>query len=202
MQPRHALVGALALVAASLLAAGCGGGSKTPGVANIGTSTNDDSSASGGSNGDGTKGKNGAAFSACMRSHGIRNFPDPSTEGGLEINPSMGIDPTSPRFKTAAKACQKLLDIKPPSAAERAKMQEQALKYSACMRAHGVPKFPDPTFSGGGAQLKIDSSSGIDQNSPAFKAAEKACQDVLPGAKTRQVVPGGGVQSQGKVTGP
>jgi hypothetical protein len=46
------------------------------------------------------------------------------------------------------------------------------------MRAHGVPNFPDPTFSGGRASLKI---SGIDSSSPRFAAAKKACARELAG---------------------
>jgi hypothetical protein len=49
------------------------------------------------------------------------------------------------------------------------------LAFSRCMRAHGITNFPDPTFGGGGGQLRIDKPSGIDPNSPAFQAAQKAC---------------------------
>jgi hypothetical protein len=46
-------------------------------------------------------------FAACMRRHGIRNFPDPtfSTEGGVQISLNAGIDPRSPAFQSAQKAC-------------------------------------------------------------------------------------------------
>ena len=59
-------------------------------------------------------------------------------------------------------------------------------KFAACMRRHGIPSFPDPTFSGGHVQLSIkgDSGSGLDPKSPKFQAAQKACQGNLPGAKT------------------
>jgi hypothetical protein len=201
MRIRYPVAAAPVLAAAALLAAGCGGGSKAPGIANIGTSTTDSSSSSGGSGSDGTKARNGAAFSSCMRAHGIRNFPDPSSSGNLEINPSMGINPDSATFQAAQKACQKKLDIKPPSAAEQARMQEQALKFSACMRAHGVPKFPDPTFSNGGMRVKIEAGSGIDPSSPQFQAAQKACQDLIPGAKTGHA-PRGSNQSGGGTLAP
>ncbi len=49
------------------------------------------------------------------------------------------------------------------------------LQFSQCMRAHGVTNFPDPTFSGGGVQLRLSQQSGIDPQSPAFQAAQKAC---------------------------
>jgi hypothetical protein len=46
-------------------------------------------------------------LSQCMRSHGVPNFPDP-TLNGLDLNGS-GINPTSPQFQAAIRACQHLL---------------------------------------------------------------------------------------------
>ncbi|MBV8064756.1 MAG: hypothetical protein JOY73_04475 [Actinobacteria bacterium] len=47
-------------------------------------------------------------FSVCMRTHGIKDFPDPS-DGGLRIRvqPGTSLDPNSPQFQSAMKACQK-----------------------------------------------------------------------------------------------
>jgi hypothetical protein len=59
-----------------------------------------------------------------------------------------------------------------------AKTHADFLKYSQCMRAHGVPNFPDPSPGGG---LQIDSSSGVDPRSPSFQTAQQACQKLLPG---------------------
>ena len=42
----------------------------------------------------------------CMRSHGVPNFPDPTSEG-LSISPTSGIDLNSPQFLAAEKSCQK-----------------------------------------------------------------------------------------------
>lgn len=58
---------------------------------------------------------------------------------------------------------------------------QKALQFSACMRSHGVKNFPDPSQNGGGVQLKIGKSSGIDPQSPTFQAAQKACQKLMPG---------------------
>jgi hypothetical protein len=50
-----------------------------------------------------------AAYSACMRSHGVPKFPDPDSEGRLLLNTSPGgIDPESVQFETAARSCRKL----------------------------------------------------------------------------------------------
>ncbi len=41
------------------------------------------------------------------------------------------------------------------------------LAFARCMRAHGVPDFPDPNGRNG----QLGPGSGIDPNSPAFQAA-------------------------------
>jgi hypothetical protein len=54
----------------------------------------------------------------------------------------------------------------------------QAVALADCMRAHGVPTFPDPTPGGGGINLP----PGINAQSPAFKSARLACAKLTPGA--------------------
>jgi hypothetical protein len=52
--------------------------------------------------------KRGLDFARCMRSHGVPNFPDPkviSTKGANQLVYLPGINPQSPAFETAAKAC-------------------------------------------------------------------------------------------------
>ena len=53
----------------------------------------------------------------------------------------------------------------------------QLLRFSECMRSHGVPSFPDPSGQG----IHLGPGSGIDPSSPAFKAARSACRRLLPG---------------------
>lgn len=202
---RHAGLAALALplAAVALLAAGCGGGSKSPSVANLGSTTDRSSTSSGTgdapqSGGSATSGSGGGPrlmmqvgkaqdarkFSACMRSHGVPNFPDPNGEGGISIGPSSGIDPRSPKFQAAQKVCRKVLpNGGQPTPAQAAKARQSALAFSACMRRHGVKDFPDPQFSGGRVSISIHGSPGsdLDPSSPVFQAAQKACKGNLPG---------------------
>jgi hypothetical protein len=188
------------LASAALLAAGCGGSSASPGVAHLASSTSASSDTSGGGSSSSPEGgpptqRQMVAFSQCMRSHGVPEFPEP-VEGKLLVHSSVrnghvtGVNPRSPQFQAAQKACAKLAPNggKPPSAAEQAKMQEKALLFSQCMRTHGVPNFPDPEFShsGGGVGIRIGGKGGpsrIDPNSPQFQAAQKACQSIMPGPK-------------------
>jgi len=44
------------------------------------------------------------------------------------------------------------------------------LTFSKCMRAHGVRDFPDPNAAG-----RVVFPSALDQQAPAFRAAETAC---------------------------
>jgi hypothetical protein len=50
----------------------------------------------------------GLAYTACMRSHGIRQFPEPSPAGLVAIAPGTGIDTASALFRSAGQACQAL----------------------------------------------------------------------------------------------
>jgi hypothetical protein len=163
------------------MAAGCGSGSGGPQVASVATTSAATQPAT---TGDGAKATTGTqTYSTCMRAHGVPKFPDANADGGIAIDSSSGINPDSAQFKTAEKACRKLAPNsgKAPSPAEQAKNHDQELEFSACMRSHGLPKFPDPVFSSGGrTQMRIDAKSGLDPNSPIFQAAQKRCQKLLP----------------------
>jgi hypothetical protein len=52
---------------------------------------------------------------------------------------------------------------------------QKALKLSECMRANGVPNFPDPNGQG------VIQGSGIDPNSPQFQKAQQTCAKQLGG---------------------
>jgi hypothetical protein len=53
------------------------------------------------------------------------------------------------------------------------------IKFSECMRSHGVPNFPDPSGSGNGIRIKI--GAGLNPASSSFTAAQTACRKLLPG---------------------
>jgi hypothetical protein len=57
---------------------------------------------------------------------------------------------------------------------------EQALAYSECMRENGIADFPDPERNGeNGVGLSLP--EGVDPQDEDFKAAEEACEDMMPG---------------------
>ena len=177
------------LAALALLVAGCGGGAKTPTVAHLGSSTSSSSStASAGSSqsGSASPDSQAVAYSACMREHGVPNFPDPKVStNGNEVKVAVRVTPGitgNPKFNSAQQACSKLIPGGGPGPGSdhqiSPKEQSEYLKAAACIRSHGIPNFPDPTFSGGGVHV---SHKGLDLNSSQARKAEEACQSLIPG---------------------
>jgi hypothetical protein len=198
------------LASLAVTAAGCGSKPTSTGVAQLpsATTTTTTNSQSDGPTSGTSKQDAVYRYSACMRKNGVPKFPDPkrSTDGGMSLafGPGGGIDPRSPQFKAAEKACKQLLPGggDAPSPAQQAKGLAQMLRFSACMRAHGLHDFPDPTTSaGGGIQLSIGGGkkgSGLNPRSPIFQAAQKACESIMPGPKG----PRGGAVTELRSGGP
>ncbi len=179
---------AAALSAAGFLLAGCGAGSPGSGVAHLGSSSSTTSSTaarSAGSSGGGesSPGSQAVAYAACMRSHGVANFPDPQiSHNSSGVSVRMAVPASiggNPKFKSADQACRRLLPAGGPSDQPVSPAQQtQYLKAAACVRSHGVPNFPDPTFSAGGVHID---QKGLDMSSPTLKAAVRACESLIPG---------------------
>jgi hypothetical protein len=168
-----------AVIAAGTLAGGCGSAAVGPGVAGTGSHT----SAPRGSTTPSGQGSP-LAFSRCMRTHGVPNFPDPTPQGngGYSLSLGSGVNPRSPQFQAAQQACKSEMPGGNASPAQRQQARATALRMSQCMRAHGITDFPDPN-SQGGIALKGGPGSDLDPNDPQFKAANAACQHLMPGAK-------------------
>jgi hypothetical protein len=123
-------------------------------------------------------------FAQCMREHGL-DVPDPKPgDHGMRLSVPKGT--SKDKVDAAQKACQKYLDkVKPPemSDADKKKFHDAALANARCMREHGIPNFPDPTFGpDGGAQIKLGRGTGIDPDSTKFQDAMKACEKLMPDA--------------------
>jgi hypothetical protein len=129
------------------------------------------------------------ALAKCMRSHGVPNFPDPSgSSAGIQVTRSAsgqmtvnGVSVNAPAFQAASAKCRSVLPSPPPiSATQLASIRSGALKMAQCMRAHGVPNFPDPVITAGPGGRGIAAKSGapgadFNSNSPAFAKASQAC---------------------------
>ncbi|MGA2013717.1 MAG: hypothetical protein ABSH51_24730 [Solirubrobacteraceae bacterium] len=117
----------------------------------------------------------GVRYSDCMRSLGVRDYPDPDT-GAAAARPTSEINPQSPAVRSAEEACAHLhpgSNATPPlSAAQRAGM----IAYARCIREHGVPNFPDPRFGPGGEGIEVGVVGATESASPAFRQALKSCE--------------------------
>jgi hypothetical protein len=174
------LASVVAVAALSLLAAGCGGGS-SPGVANVASSTTTTTvspSASGSTQAPGL-----VAFAACMRSHGLPNFPDPTSSGGIPkqavVSAFQAV--SASQAKAAQEACNHLLPAGglsgQPVRTITPQDRQDYLRAAACMRSHGFPAFPDPTFPDNNVTLHIPSS--INTKSAKFTSAATTCTKLI-----------------------
>jgi hypothetical protein len=161
-----------ALAAAVLLAVACGGSQPpTPASGDAGMAQLED-------------------YAKCMRSHGIKDFPDPQPNPGgqgasFQINagPGSDLNHNDPRNQAANQACQSLLPQPAPAPAQKI---AGLVKLAQCMRSHGFPNFPDPDSNGA-----FDSSK-FDHSSPQLDAAMQTCQQQSGTTGPIAVHPGSG----------
>lgn len=160
----------VALAALALLAAGCGGGG-SPGGGSGGSST---TVATAGT-------QDGAlAFARCMRSHGLPKWPDPTGNGGFDKTALRQTGYSVAQVRAVEDGpCNHLLGgASHQGPAITAADRTDYLRAAACMRSHGFPDFPDPTFRNGSVQTNIPSSIG--QDSSRFRSAAAICTKLIP----------------------
>jgi hypothetical protein len=121
-------------------------------------------------------------FTKCMREHGV-NMADPTVDAGgnVRLQPPTGGDrPSQATLDAARKACQQYLQgaIQGFTGQSQTQFRDSLLQYAQCMRKNGYD-MPDPTFSGQGTASGGPFGSAVDQNDPAFKKANAACQHYL-----------------------
>ena len=174
MRRRRPLIlpSAVAVAAFLLILAGCG--------------SNAPSSSSSSQSGDQltqAQHREAVAFSGCMRSHGVSNFPDPVGPAiKFALAPST---PKSPAFQPAYAVCGHLLPNHGPTGQDTHSPAQIAafVAFARCIRSHGFPTFPDPTSTG---QLthQMVAGAGINLHQPAVLRAGDACVGVSHGAVT------------------
>ena len=163
--PRRIAFLTTGLIATALLAAGCGTSSASHPAASPNVAAQS------------------LAFSKCMRAHGVPDFPDPGDSlsgpynsiAGIAIPPT--IDLQSPAFQHAQGSCRSLLAAvfspqgKPSITPS---MKTTLIDHAQCMRAHGVPSYPDPEFPATGG-IAIFDAPGVSTGSPAYEHAASVC---------------------------
>lgn len=176
---RRIPVAAVAVAGLALLAAGCGGlaGSHVAQLGATAAQSTPPSTASGGpaSARGSANSRPAVGYSACMRSHGVLKFPDPTSSGLL---PKVGLQQlgvSNAQFQSAETTCRKLL----PSGGSLPQQEHECMQnndcpqalvqqmmnadrnLAQCMRAHGMPNFPDPVDSGPGGPYFPIAKAGI-----------------------------------------
>jgi hypothetical protein len=174
---------ALVLVS-SLVLIGAGCGSNTTGSASGGSSAGGGASYASASNGAGTqatKREKAVKFAECVRAHGVPHFPDPDATGNFNF----AVDVSAATFTAAVNACKALQPPGTLSAHRSAKQQSAALRFAACVRANGVPDFPDPVNGQPLINTYRIPSSNTPNGMSILNAATHKCGSILgPDART------------------
>jgi hypothetical protein len=172
----------IATAGLALLTAACGG---SPSATGSGGSSNTGGSA---------RIQSAVAFSRCMRSHGVPNFPDPSSSTEIPKETAQQLGVSSSQLQSGLKACQHLLpntgnSDDNPVALHR--WWSQMRHFALCMHAHGVPNWPDPsaysqdplrpTFNlhAAGIGFHLGAQPGNIVNSPQIQAKVRQCESVV-----------------------
>ena len=178
---RRIAVLAVLVTATAVSLAGCGGGPASPAGASNGSAS--PAGASGGSSRLAQALAKALSFSRCMRAHGLTGYPDPREAGGqitmtVHVGPGSKLNSHSPWYQAAQNACRSFSPAGNLTTAQKAAANARALKYSRCMRSHGISSYPDPNGQG---TLVVQAGGGIDPSSPQFQNAQKACQSLDSG---------------------
>jgi hypothetical protein len=137
------------------------------------------------------------AYSDCMRSHGVPNYPDPGSNGDVPKGSAQQFAVSNSQFQAAQGDCQHLL---PTGGSFQQQAQQcfnagncpQALvqqiltaqrKFAECMRSHGVPNWPDPTLGSEGRPIFNLIPAGIthsQEHLPPITTEMTECQRLDP----------------------
>jgi hypothetical protein len=168
MSRRPVPLAALALIAMAVLISACG------------------SSAPAGTAG-GSNHAQAVRFAECMRHNGVSAFPDPPASGNLTIDAvanGSSLNPNSPAFTHAISACKTLEPAGFTGQKATPQQMSARLKFAQCMRANGVPDFPDPTPNGPLLDTRrIPSLAGKNPSTdPALQTAMHRCSNFAAAA--------------------
>ena len=165
---------AITTVSLVLLTAACGG---SPPSAGSGGSANAGRSANY---------QLGINYADCMRSHGVPKYPDPSGSNelanGLPKVSVQQLEVSSSQYQAARSDCAHLLPNDGQQTQTQSEQDLDAMRgYARCMRAHGVPTWPDPTYDPtAGWGFDLVNVHGFDPNSTQTESKMDVCDRGLP----------------------
>jgi hypothetical protein len=178
---RRSVVPVLAALSVAVggLLAGCSSDSGSTGSIAVAAATPTASSGSTGSSSNPF-----LAYSKCMRSNGVTNYPDPvvDSNGGYQMGDLSGVDQNSSTYQSAQAACQSTLyQSNSDSAATRTFDATKVAPWAKCIRANGLPNFPDPTVQGDSIIVSAQAAGISGRDDPKFAKAASACYSIRPG---------------------
>ena len=121
-------------------------------------------------------------YSRCMRENGVPSWPDPVVDG--EGRPTFDVPDDIPDsvIGAGAEKCREYRPFGPRGGAgpDPARIT-QLREFAKCMRANGLPEWPDPEADG---SQRVDFGKvGVSgENDPKLKAAEEKCRALRPSA--------------------
>jgi hypothetical protein len=157
---------ALALIAMVVLISACG--SSAP-------------AGTGGANNITANAQKAVKFAECVRRNGVSDFPDPSASGNFTIDGIVNgssLDPNTPAFKQAISACKDLEPAGFMGSTRSPQQMQAALEFAQCIRANGVPDFPDPA----NGQPLVDTNRIPSVAEPGGRSMLKAAMQKCRGA--------------------
>jgi hypothetical protein len=173
MSRRRWSLAALALIALAALISGCGSSAPT------------ETGSGGGGDPAAANAQKGVKFAECMRSNGVSQFPDPNASGKLTIDAvanGSGLNTSAPAFKQAISTCKNLEPAGFTGSKRSSQQQQAGLKFAHCVRANGVPDFPDPLPNGPLVDTNRIPSAAQPGGMSALHAAMQKCRGVAAAA--------------------
>lgn len=125
-----------------------------------------------------TKVEKAVKFAECMRNNGVSEFPDPNASGDFTYGIPAGssLNPSSAAWQQAIGVCK---DLEPPGFIPKAPTTQEIaarIKFAQCIRANGMPDFPDPANNG--PLINVQHA----QSNTQFQAALGKCRNLLAAA--------------------
>ena len=164
MMSKRGPLAALVSIAMVALISGCGSSAPASGDGGVSTAA----------------AREGAVrFAECIRSNGVSAFPDPDASGQFAYGiPSYSspLNPSSVAWQHAIGACKSLEPAEFMPTSFTPTQLAARLQFAQCVRANGVPSFPDPTAHG----PLVNVRNG--QSIPGLQATIQKCVRLNPQA--------------------
>jgi hypothetical protein len=167
-----------------LAVAGCGGPADEPGVATARTGT-PGPAASATADELARYVEAQRAWVRCLREQGFTDIPDPDANGRVDLSAHGGRKKTDPAWLAAQMACREfqrevpavLQPTLPPLTAQQLQWRRD---YAVCMRANGMPRWPDPKPDGSWPDDQLGGEL-TEQEQLANDRAIQICDPVITG---------------------